>query len=136
MRPRPFATDYNVVRFYHREAGGYRDHPLFDRVEVRGDVRQLGAPIHHYPLISWHHFVEKENAYSSYNASEARTRSRAGLILRLFFEMPLAFLKFYVLRRHVFGGWKGFMFALTAAFARTLRIAKMLEAEQNGDGRS
>ena len=42
-------------------------------------------------------------------------------------EMPISFFKFYVLRRHIFGGWKGFMFALSAAFCRTLRIAKMLE---------
>ena len=130
-RPRPFAEDYNVVRFYHRTVGGYRDHPLFDRVEVKGPERQLRAPIHHYALISFGHFVEKENIYSTYVAEVARPRPRWLLILRLFFEMPFSFFKFYVLRRHVFGGWKGFMFALTAAFARTLRIAKMLEADRS-----
>lgn len=127
VRPRPFANDYNVVRFYHRAIGGYRDHALFDRVELTVAPGQLKAPIHHYPLLSWHHFVEKENAYSTYNAGQARPRRRAGLVLRLYLEMPVAFLKFYILRRHVFGGWKGFMFSLTAAFARTLRVAKMLE---------
>lgn len=127
LKPRPFANDYNVVRLYHRTVGGYRDHPLFDRVELKGESRQLQAPIHHFPLTSWHHFVEKENSYSTYNADQSRPRSRTALIARLIFEMPVAFLKFYILRRHVLGGWKGFMFALTAAFARTLRIAKMLE---------
>ena len=126
-KPRAFANDYNVVRLYHRSVGGYRDHPLFDRVELHDRPRQLHAPIHHFPLTSWHHFVEKENTYSSYNAQQSRPRGRAGLIVRLIFEMPIAFLKFYFLRRHIFGGWKGFMFSLTAAFARTLRIAKMLE---------
>lgn len=130
-RPRPLANDYNVVRFYHRSVAGYRDHPLFDRVEVRGGERQLQAPIHHFPLLSFAHFVDKENRYSSYAAETARARGRAGLVLRLPFEMPFAFLKFYILRRHVLGGWKGFMFALTAAFARTLRIAKMLERVEN-----
>ncbi|MEM9062291.1 MAG: glycosyltransferase family 2 protein [Pseudomonadota bacterium] len=125
--PRPFANDYNVVRFYHRSVAGYRDHPLFDRVEVSGSERQLRAPIHHHPLLSLAHFVDKENRYSSYAADAAKPRGRAALLLRLPFEMPVAFLKFYLLRRHVTGGWKGFMFALTAAFARTLRLAKMLE---------
>ena len=133
-RPRPFANDYNVVRFYHRSVAGYSDHPLFDRVELHGDPRQLRAPIHHYPLTSWHHFVAKENDYSTYNAGQASPRRKSGLILRLIVEMPVSFLKFYFLRRHVFGGWKGFMFALTAAFARTLRVAKMLERNERRTG--
>lgn len=126
-RPRPLANDYNVVRFYHRSVAGYRDHPLFDRVETRGATGQLRAPIHHFPLTSWAHFVDKENRYSTYAADTARARPRWQLLLRLPFEMPVAFLKFYLFRRHVLGGWKGFVFSLAAAFARTLRIAKMLE---------
>jgi glycosyltransferase involved in cell wall biosynthesis len=125
--PRPFANDYNVVRLYHRSVAGYRDHPLFDRVEVTGDVGQLKAPIHHFPLTSLGHFIEKENTYSSFTAGAAAPRSRWKLLLRLPFEMPLAFIKFYFLRRHITGGWKGFVFALSAAFMRTIRIAKMLE---------
>lgn len=129
-RPRPWANDYNVVRLYHRGVAGYRDHPLFDRVESRGAVGQLDRPIHHYPLISWEHFIEKENRYSSYTAQAAAPRRRWTLLLRLPFEMPASFVKFYFLRRHFTGGWKGFVFALSAAFMRTLRLAKMLETYQ------
>jgi len=38
-RPRWLARDYCVVRFYHRAAGRYRDHPLFDRVVLADGVR-------------------------------------------------------------------------------------------------
>lgn len=125
--PRLWANDYNVVRFYHRGVAGYRDHPLFDRVVTEVPPEQMCAPAHHFPLMSLSHFVEKENRYSSFAAENMNPRSRNSLLLRLVIEMPVAFLKFYVLRRHVTGGWKGFAFALTAAFARTLRIAKALE---------
>ena len=125
--PRPLANDYNVVRFYHRSIGGYRDHKLFDRVAHEGAAAQLSAPIHHFPLTSWAHFVEKENRYSSFAAEAAKPRGRAGLLLRLPFEMPIAFFKFYLLRGHALGGWKGLVFSLTAAFARMVRLAKMLE---------
>lgn len=133
-RPRPFADDYNVIRLYHRSVAGYRDHPLFDRVELRADVRpgQLRQPVHHFALTDWHHFVEKENRYSSYQAETAKPRGRLGLLLRLWIEMPWSFFKFYILRRHITGGWKGFVFALSAAHARTLRIAKMLERVERG----
>lgn len=130
-RPRPLADDYNVVRLYHREAGAYRDHALFDRVELAPGMQaaQLRAPVHHFALTSWEHMVAKENAYSSYQARTARPKGRAWLILRLPFEAPLVFLKFYLVRRHVTGGWRGFTFAAIAAFARMLRLAKMLERQ-------
>lgn len=126
-RPRPLANDYNEIRFYHRTTARYRDHPLFDRVEADVPPGQLRAPVHHFPMLSWAHLVAKENAYSSFAAAAGRPRSRRALLWRLPLEMPSAFLRFYLVRLHVTGGWRGFMFALTAAFARTLRIAKMLD---------
>ncbi|MEM7059601.1 MAG: glycosyltransferase family 2 protein [Pseudomonadota bacterium] len=126
-KPRPLANDYNVVRLYHQSIAGYSDHPLFDRVETRATPGQMKAPIHHFPIVSWHAFVDKENRYSTYNAAEAQPRNRTILGLRMFIQMPLSFLKFYILKGHILGGHKGFMYALTAAFARTLRLAKMLE---------
>ncbi len=39
----------------------------------------------------------------------------------------MVFLKSLILRRHVTGGWKGLVFSGVIAFARWLRIAKMLE---------
>lgn len=132
-KPRPLANDYDVVRLYHRTVARYRDHPLFDRVVSNTIPGQLRAPIHHFPLHSFHQMVEKENDYSTYTASVATPRSRPLLVLRLFFQMPWSFLKFYFFKGHVLGGYKGFMFALTAAFARTLRIAKMLERGDKQD---
>lgn len=126
--PRPFANDYDIVRLYHRGVAGYRDHALFDRVELReGRPRRLSAPVHHIAVTSWSQFVEKENRYTSFQAETARPRPRALLMARLVLEFPLAFLKFYVLRRHATGGAKGFAFATIAAFGRWLRIAKLLE---------
>lgn len=134
-RPRPWAQDYNVVRLYHRRVGGYRNHPLFDRVELAEGVRpaRIRAPIHHFPLISWAHLVDKENRYSSYVASVARPRKRTGLILRLPFEFPASFLKFYLLRRHLTGGWKGLAFSIVAAFGRTLRVIKLLARTEGSE---
>lgn len=128
-RPRPLANDYDVVRFYHRTAGAYRDHALFDRVELAPGhrLRRLRAPIHHFALVSWHHMIEKENAYTSFQARTARPKSRAWLLLRLPIEAPVVFLKTYLLRRHFTGGWKGFAFSVTVGFVRMLRIVKMLE---------
>ncbi|MEM8842640.1 MAG: glycosyltransferase family 2 protein [Pseudomonadota bacterium] len=132
--PRPLADDFNEIRFYHRSVGGYRDHPVFDRVETQEGCRieQLRAPVWHFTLIDWAQFVDKENRHSSFLAAHDGAKRRPLLKLRLGLELPLTFLKFYLLRRHVTGGWKGFFFALSAAYARTLRLAKILEYRERG----
>jgi hypothetical protein len=50
-----------------------------------------------------------------------------GLRIRLVFEFPLAFIKFYFFRRHVTGGLAGFQMAMFGAISRFVRIVRMLE---------
>ncbi|MEM0944471.1 MAG: glycosyltransferase family 2 protein, partial [Pseudomonadota bacterium] len=92
--PRWLANDYNVVRLYHRSVAGYRDHAVYDRVEVAAgtQIRQLRAPVHHVTLTDWHQFVEKENRHSSFLAAEQSPKRF--LHARLVWEMPVVFLKF------------------------------------------
>lgn len=133
-RPRPFARDYDLVRLYHREAGRYRDDPLFDRVVgVPGAAeRRMRGAVLHFPFPSFAALVEKENRFTSFQAAAGRRKPRWQLLLRLPFEGPYWFLRNWLLRGHVTGGWKGFAFAACIGFARFLRIVKMLEA---GEGR-
>lgn len=135
--PRPFANDYNVVRLYHRAVGRYRDHPIYDRVELGEgtNVRQLTSPLHHHSILSWFAMVDKANRFTSHEIGKLAGKPRGMLKLRLVLEMPLQFVRNYLLRGHWLGGWKGFVFALNTAYLRTLRIAKALEAQdQKGAG--
>jgi glycosyltransferase involved in cell wall biosynthesis len=130
--PRPFANDYNVVRLYHRSAGQFRDHPVYDRVVLKNGTApgQLEAPIFHHCYISFEHVIEKSNTFSSFRSAHSKPRSPTLLTIRLLTEFPVNFLKSYIFRRHCTGGWKGFYFSLCHAFMRTSRIAKMLEHSQ------
>jgi hypothetical protein len=77
---------------------------------------QLTAPIHHHSITSWFHMVDKANRFTSHEIGKLATKPRWVLKLRLVSEMPLQFLRNYLLRGHVFGGWKGFVFALNTAY--------------------
>ncbi|SET81685.1 glycosyltransferase family 2 protein [Oceanicella actignis] len=132
-RPRPLANDYNVVRLYHVEAGRYRDHPLFDRVETLAPPRQLRGALWHYPFLTWHALIQKQNAYTTFQAQAARRRPLWLLKARLAVEFPYVFLKTYLLRGHALGGWKGFAFSVALAHARFLRIVKLIEREESAD---
>jgi len=132
VKPRQFARDYNVVRFYHKQQGRYRDHPVYDRVELTSGaaVRQLKGALAHYAIVSWTHMLEKANKNSSHNIEKLVQLPAWRLKLRIFFGFPLNFLRNYLFRGHIFGGAKGFVFALNAAYQRTMRVAKALEKKQ------
>lgn len=128
-KPRPFARDYRVVRLYDKAHLRYRDHPLFDRVELPPGMRKgrLKAPVYHFPIVSFEQMVAKANRLSSMQAKEAKRKPRWLLLIRLVTEFPFTFAKVYFLRLHFLGGWKGLAFSIVNAFSRTLRIIKMLE---------
>ena len=127
-KPRLWANDYNEVRLYHQSVGAYREHSVHDRVILRNTMpMQLRQPIFHHSFLSFSHIIEKNNHFSSFRSQNSQPRSCSYLKFRLAIEFPLNFLKCYFGRRHIFGGCKGFYFALCHAFMRTTRIAKMLE---------
>ena len=130
--PRPMANDYNVVRLYNRSAGRYRDHSVFDRVVMheKAKLAQLASPLAHYALLSWTHMMDKANESSSHNLDKLVTRPTWVLKFRLFFGFPLNFWRNYLLRGHFLGGAKGFIFSLSTAWGRTMRIAKALEIKE------
>ena len=131
-KPRPFANDYNVVRLYHRNAGRYRDHPVYDRVVLQEDIqpKQLNAPVFHFPLLDLDQMTDKIKRQAHNGVDKLATKSVAVLKLRLYFGFPLNFLRNYIARGHILGGWKGFIFALNTAYTRTLRIAMALERKE------
>lgn len=119
--PRHFAYPYRLARLYHRRAGGYPDHPVYDWVELREGVPPvpLDAPILHYTVFDWFQMVEKADRFSSHGLAQLANGKRRRLNLRLLFELPPELLQSYILR----GGWEGFVIALHNAFMCKLRNA-------------
>lgn len=126
--PRPFANDYNEVRLYNRSVMRYREHALHDRVEIPENARigQLEAPIHHHPYTSFAQLADKLDRFSTHQAQQT-SKSKLQVLLRLPFEFPFQFLKFYLLRRHFTGGIKGLQFSAVSAYYRWMRLMKMLK---------
>ncbi|MEJ8573338.1 glycosyltransferase family 2 protein [Microbaculum marinum] len=135
-RPRLWADYHNYVRLYDRRAGRFAESLVHDTVQTGhvGPV-QLRGSAWHYSYRSFSYLVEKLNSYGDLQAKSIRKQSRLALTLRLPFEFPFAFFKYYVVRRHFTGGRKGFTFAMINSFFRFLRVAKLLEASGNRAGR-
>ncbi len=125
-KPRPFARDHQFIRLYDRRRIRFKDSTLFDSVDARGHpTAWLKAPLYHFSVRSFDDLIAKCDERAAYNAANAKRKSAAVLAVRLVTELPMQFFKYYFWRTHVFGGLKGFQFALITAFYRFIRIVRM-----------
>lgn len=68
----------------------------------------------------------KLDSYTDLQAKELR-KNPVAVMLRLPFEYPVLFFRYYVLRRHFTGGLYGVKTAHTIAAGRTKRLTKFLK---------
>jgi hypothetical protein len=109
---------------------------VHDRVVLNPGVSvgRLREKIHHRSMRSLTHQVEKLNFYSSMQAADLVARGKRVRPWRLLFEMQLAFIRYYFVRRYFLQGFYGFTIATNAAFSRYLRLAKAVELQRKRDG--
>lgn len=129
QRPRPFADVRKVTRLTNRRHARVTLDPSWDRIELQPGktLGTLNGRQWHFSFRSWGHAIAKI-PYTSKLAADTQVKKPLWLLsIRLVTEFPVEFLKFYLVRRFVFGGWKGFAFSMVQAFARFARILQMLE---------
>ena len=126
--PRRWAADHYCLRLYDRRRVRFKDSTLHDSVDAGDEtIGHLVSAMHHFSIRSLAHLAAKCDERATYNAANARPRSRVVLLARLGTEFPLSFFKVYVLRRHFTGGLMGFHYARIIATYRWLRIWRMLK---------
>ncbi|MGB0750264.1 MAG: glycosyltransferase family 2 protein [Magnetospiraceae bacterium] len=131
-KPRWLAETYNIVRLYKRSVGRYSDSPYWDRVDISGGQGgQLSAIVHHHSVRSLSHKIDKLNRYTDLQVEKGMDKPLPLLVLRFFTELPVAFIRYYVFRRHFTGGLYGIATASVSAFFRWMRIAKILERRRS-----
>jgi glycosyltransferase involved in cell wall biosynthesis len=132
--PPPWGFCHEQVLIYDRRIATTGPNPNWDKLDisVTDQPVTIANPLWHYSFRDWHHMIGKANFVAKLAADTQPSRGRAGLVLRLIFEFPLTFLKFYFLRRYFLGGVDGFTCAVLTAFGRFARIVMMLERRDHG----
>lgn len=120
-RPSIMADSHNYIRLYSRRATRCRNSMTHDEVLPTDDVVQLQNDILHRSFRSVGHVVTKMVFYSRLQLEEHKGPRQVPL-WRVVFELPFQFLKYYFLRRHVFGGRAGFVYATALAYSRWMRL--------------
>ena len=133
-RPRAWANDYVQPRLYDRRRVRFKDSTIHDSLETTGmRVGRLKGDVHHFSARSFDDQLQKAVERARYNADNTKLKSVGYLRLRLLFEFPATFFKYYVMRRHFTGGLMGFQSSMIGAYSRFARIARMLEAAQKSN---
>ncbi|MBM6594447.1 glycosyltransferase family 2 protein [Microvirga pudoricolor] len=127
--PHPMAYTLWPVRLYRRDAGRYSPSLVHDRVDLTPGttVGTLRNVVHHWSVRSLGDQIDKLNRYSDQQAIDLEKRGISIPTWRVFVELPAAFLKAYVGRRHALRGTYGFLTAMNYAISRHLRMAKHYE---------
>jgi glycosyltransferase involved in cell wall biosynthesis len=125
-RPRLWADFHNFVRLYDRRRVRFRQSRVHDTVDTEDyPVGQLGGVAWHYSWRTLDHVRSKLEKYTDLQAKELK-KPRWLILLRLPFEYPVLFFRYFVLRRNFTGGWFGLRVAHEIAKARSRRLIKIL----------
>lgn len=103
---------------------------VHERIEVDGEVRELGEPLLHRPYRDVADAVRKNTGYAQLSALDRFDRGGRGSVLALAFRPPLEFLRSWLLKRGFLDGRVGIAVALLHAWYYLLRIAFLLEAAE------
>ncbi len=115
-------------KLYNRTVNRMPDSKAWDQLEFppETEITVLKGALMHHAFTGIAHLVTKLNRNTEARAVEA-LKPLPITVLRVFFAMPVYFLKEYVMRRMMFAGIYGFAFSVTIAFGRWLRDVKMFE---------
>jgi glycosyltransferase involved in cell wall biosynthesis len=134
-KPRLWGRDHFYVRLYDRRVVRFRDSAVHDEVVTDGHpVGKLRGALHHYSMRSFEDMKNKLDERMWLSVEHAAANSEGRVAWRLLTEFPLTFLKYYVMRVHFTGGFKGLRYAAIQARYRFLRIFRMWRARRQGSG--
>jgi len=126
--PRLWADAKNVIRLYDRRAARMADHPTWDAVRPPEGmpIGQLRAQAFHYSTAGHRHALAKARRYAAAQARHQPLKPVWSLIPRVILLPPVDFLKAYILRRHITGGFYGLIHSGIYAYGRFLKGAGQL----------
>ena len=122
-RPRLFSASHQCVRLYNRRFGRFSNSPVHDSVQTNNlKVFYFKNHIYHNSVRSFQHLIEKEKSYIQLQSKTLKNKNKIFLFFRIFIEFPLAFIKYYIIRRHFTGALTGLITALILAYYRWKRV--------------
>ena len=116
-------------KLYDSRTFSMPDSAAWDQIDVPTSVKpeRLKHALVHYSFTDIGFLLRKQERNMTQRAKSAPLKPKWLLILRIFFGLPIYFLKRYLLKGLFLKGAYGFSFAMTIAIGRWLKDVKMYE---------
>jgi glycosyltransferase involved in cell wall biosynthesis len=133
--PRLLADENVYIRLYDRRRGGFPESLVFDEVKTDQPVVNMKGTIWHKSIQTLDLLRAKELRYFRLQAQEIAQKPlrRLKWLVRIPFEYPAQFIKYYLFRRHITGGLFGLRVAHVLASVRTARLSILLAGPDQPD---
>ncbi len=121
------------MRLYHKEYTQFSTAQVHEALITEGkSCIQLHSPIKHYSYETHGDFLTKMQLYSDLFAKQHAGTKHSSL-LKAMLHRYAAFLKAYILKRGIFGGYEGFVISTYNANTAFYKYLKLEEANQKLD---
>lgn len=118
------------LRLFDRRHARWSADPVHERVVYGGEIATLDGDLMHESAASLDQYLDKQNRYTSLQASQLHAQgSRAGT-MRLVLSPALRFFKFYVLRLGFLDGVPGLLHISIGCMNSYLKYAKLIELQR------
>jgi (heptosyl)LPS beta-1,4-glucosyltransferase len=114
-----------VLRVFRREAAGFDDAAVHERVHVAGPVVDVAGTLEHHSYARWEDCREKLVRYAAAGAAEARRAGRRATLAEVLLRPPLRFLRMYLLQLGALDGAHGALLCALAAAQVFLKYAEL-----------
>lgn len=120
------------AKLYDRRKVRMPPHGAWDQLNIPAgfQVKRLGGALLHYAFDNIGHLSRKQSSAMVRRVHFLDDGRRRSIALRVWFGLPIFFLRNYLLRRQCREGRYGFLFALTTAYNHWLRYALLYERGQ------
>jgi glycosyltransferase involved in cell wall biosynthesis len=117
------------LRLFDRRHANWSEDTVHERVVYGGPVATLDGDLLHESAESLDRYLDKQNRYTSLQASELHAQGRRAGIMRLVVSPALRFFKFYVLRLGFLDGIPGLLHISIGCMNSYLKYAKLIELQ-------
>lgn len=123
-----FTKKPNNCRFYKKQFASFDSSRLaHERADVQGPEKKVTQYFNHYGYSDIETITHKNNLYSTLKAKEKYLKNKKASGIKLLLIFPLIFIKTYIIQRHIFSGYRGFVLSISTAYYLFIKEVKLFE---------
>lgn len=121
-----------VLRLFNKEKCHFTDLKVHEKVVTQGKIQNLQSPMMHYSYRNLHHYFEKMNLMTDYQADPSITPWKSNNYFLMFLKACYRFFQTYIFHQGFLDGFRGFMVSLSSVFYVFMVYFKAWEKKLNG----